>query len=280
MATRIAQNAHEHSVNRGEVLRPILGAMRLRRTHPDRAQATAQTTELAVAAERNRIAREMHDIVAHSLSVIVIQADGGRLAAATDPEAAQRALATIAETGRAALADTRRILGLLRGTDQAERSPVPESGSVDELVTTVRDAGLDVAHVQTGTPRHLPPAVGAAVHRIAQESLTNVLKHAGTGARAVVSEVWHDTGFRLVVTNTGGTVTTATPRWGIAAATPRRGTAVAPGPGHGLVGMTERAELFGGTLAAAPTDDGGFRVQVDLPYPDDDQWETHDHPDP
>ncbi len=247
--------------------------MRLRRTHPDRAQATAQATELAVAAERNRIAREMHDIVAHSLSVIVIQADGGRLAAATDPEAAQRALTTIAETGRAALADTRRILGLLRGTDQAARTPVPDAGSVTDLVATVRAAGLEVAHVQTGTPRPLPPAVGAAVHRIAQESLTNVLRHAGTEARTVVSEVWHDTGFRLVVTNTAGTAVTSTPARGMSAL--GRGSA-APGRGHGLVGMTERAELFGGTLAAAPTDDGGFRVQVDLPYPDDDQWESHD----
>ncbi|MCL2091390.1 MAG: histidine kinase [Micrococcales bacterium] len=242
--------------------------MRLRRTRPDRAQTAAQATELAVSAERNRIAREMHDIVAHSLSVIVIQADGGRLAAATDPEAAQRALTTIAETGRAALADTRRILGLLRGTDQAERAPVPESGSVDELVATVREAGLDVAHVQTGTPRHLPPAVGAAVHRIAQESLTNVLKHAGPGARAVVSEVWHDAGFRLVVTNTGKVV--STPIRGLSIL----GRSPAPGPGHGLVGMTERAELFGGTLVAGPTDGGGFRVQVDLPYPD-----PYTHPD-
>ncbi|MCL2424658.1 MAG: histidine kinase [Micrococcales bacterium] len=228
--------------------------MRLRRSpKPDR----AQTTELAVAAERNRIAREMHDIVAHSLSVIVIQADGGRLAAANDPEAAQRALVTIAETGRAALADTRRILGLLRGTDEAERTPVPDTSSVDELVATVQAAGLDVAHVQTGVPRHLPPAVGTAVHRIAQESLTNVLKHAGPGTRAVVSEVWHDTGFRLVVTNTAG----ANP------------SVRSPIPGHGLVGMRERAELFGGTLSAGPTDDGGFRVRADVPYPDDNQWE-------
>ncbi|MDR3068045.1 MAG: sensor histidine kinase, partial [Cellulomonas sp.] len=136
------------------------------------------------------------------------------------------------------------------------------------LVATVGDAGLEVSHVRTGTPRPLPPAVGAAVHRIAQESLTHVLKPAGPGARAVVSEVWHDTGFRLVVTNTGGTA---------AANSPGRGPG-APGPGHGLVGMTERAELFGGTLTAAPTDDGSFRVQVDLPYPDpypdDDRWDS------
>ena len=250
--------------------------MRLRRIHLDctHARTQDQTTELAVAAERNRIAREMHDIVAHSLSVIVIQADGGRLAAATDPEAAERALATIAETGRAALADTRRILGLLRGTDQAERMPVGESGSIDELVATVRAAGLEVAHVQTGMPRHLPPAVGAAVHRIVQESLTNVLKHAGTGARAMVSEVWHATGLRLVVTNTAGKVSTATPIKGTSLLGIR--THQAAGTGHGLVGMTERAELFGGTLTAAGTPDGGFRVQVDLPYPDDDQWEPHD----
>jgi signal transduction histidine kinase len=228
-----------------------------------RAELLARQTELAVAAERNRIAREMHDVVAHSLSVIVLQADGGRYAAAADPEAAIRALATIAETGRAALADTRRILGLLRGDDEAERAPVPEAGSIAELVAEMRSSGLDIAHVQTGLPRPLPPGAAVAAYRICQESLTNVLKHAGPGVRVTVSEAWGEAGLRLIVSNTPGTgalTRQAAPGHGFS------------GPGHGLVGMRERAELFGGTLAAGVTEDGGYRVRLELPFPEGGEW--------
>jgi signal transduction histidine kinase len=234
------------------------------------AEAEAHRTELAVAAERHRIAREMHDIVAHSLSVIVIQADGGRYAATQDPAAAERALTTIAETGRAALADTRRILGLLRAeTDGGERSPVPTTGTLADLVATVRSGGLDVTYVQTGSPRPLPPGVRLATYRICQESLTNVLRHGGAGAQTIVTQAWRETGLRLTVRNTPG----ARPLGG------RSGDgaegAVPSGDGcrgHGLIGMRERAEFFGGTVTAGPADDGGFRVQLDLPYPDPTLW--------
>jgi signal transduction histidine kinase len=239
------------------------GGVQLGRRREARAADQARATELAVAAERNRIAREMHDVVAHSLSVIVLQADGGRYAAAADPEAAVRALTAIAETGRAALADTRRILGLLRGDDEAERVPVAEADSIAELVADMRASGLDIAHVQTGLPRPLPPGAGVAAYRICQESLTNVLKHAGGGARVTLSEAWGDRGLRIIVANTPGTgalTRQAAPGHGFG------------GAGHGLVGMKERAELFGGTLEAGPADDGGYRVRLELPFPNSGEW--------
>ncbi|NTW39267.1 MAG: sensor histidine kinase, partial [Cellulomonadaceae bacterium] len=163
-----------------------------------------QQARIATAAERTRIAREMHDIVAHSLSVIIAQADGGRYAADSDPAAAVHSLATIGETGRAALADMRRLLGVLRPGESdadadrsasggrpdartttgqtpvvAELSPQPAVGDVEHLVDQVRDAGARVSLVRMGTARALPPGTGLTVYRICQESLTNVLKHAG-----------------------------------------------------------------------------------------------------
>src|SRR5690606_38124255 len=121
-----------------------------------------------------------HDIVANSLSVVIAQADGGRYAAATNPEAASRALETIAETGRDALADMRRLLGVLR-TDEgdAELTPQPDAIRLDTLVEQMRASGMRLSLVRVGTPRVLPPGLGLNVHRICQESLTNVLKHAG-----------------------------------------------------------------------------------------------------
>lgn len=220
-----------------------------------------ERADLAVTAERNRIAREMHDVVAHSLSVIVVQADGGRYAARSDPEAAVRALDTIADTARRALSDSRRVLGLLRTDDSAvQLSPVAEVEAIGALVAQVRALGLGLAHVQTGSPRALPPGPGMAVYRVCQESLTNVIKHAGPTARATVSESWLPDRLRLVVSNT--------PAAGQAA----YGLPESVVPGHGLVGMRERAEVFGGQLTVGRTSEGGFRVQLDLPYPDQDAW--------
>ncbi|MDR1448808.1 MAG: histidine kinase [Propionibacteriaceae bacterium] len=236
------------------------------------AAAEAQRTGQAVAAERQRIAREMHDIIAHSLSDIVAQADGGHYAAAQDPTAADRALTAIAETGRAALADTRRVLGLLRNGPEDQRSPVPSSDTVADLVATVRASGLDVVHVVIGRVRKLPPGVRLALYRICQESLTNVLKHAGPGAQAIVTESYGDHGLRLTVWDTGARTAAGKP----AALAPPPPWAAAAGAGHGIVGMKERAELFDGAVAAEPDDDGGFRVRLDLPYPEGSLWETAD----
>jgi signal transduction histidine kinase len=203
----------------------------------------------------------MHDVVAHSLSVIVVQADGGRYAAQADPEAAGRALDTIADTARRALADCRRVLGLLHGGDESPQlSPVAEVEAIGALVEQVRALGLDLAHVRTGSPRPLPPGPGMAVYRVCQESLTNVIKHAGPTARATVSESWLPDRLRLVVSNT------------LSADRATDDPAPTAFPGQGIVGMRERAEVFGGRLTVGRTGEGGFRVQLDLPYPDQDAW--------
>ncbi|QGH70237.1 sensor histidine kinase [Pseudactinotalea sp. HY158] len=211
-----------------------------------------QQAQLATAAERNRIAREMHDIVAHSLSVVIAQADGGRYAAAADPAAAVTALSTISETGRAALADMRRILGVLRDEDgqAADLIPQPADADIVALLEQVRRSGLEVSHVDLGTPRPMPPGTGVAVYRIVQEALTNVLKHAGPHARVTVTTQWTPAELVLTVEDDGR---------GAAAATEV--------PGYGLVGMKERASMLGGALIAGPRPGGGFRTRATIPIP-------------
>jgi signal transduction histidine kinase len=211
-----------------------------------------QQTRLATSAERARIAREMHDIVAHSLSVIVAQADGGRYAAEADPDAAPRSLATIAETGRAALDDMRRLLGVLRvgdDTPSSELIPQPVATDLEQLVEQVRASGMRVSLVRTGTVRALPPGAGMVVYRICQESLTNVLKHAGPDPSVTVLVQWMPSALALEVSDDGRGATAA----------------ASDGRGQGLVGMRERAAMFGGSVSAAPRAGGGFRVRVDLP---------------
>ncbi len=229
-----------------------------------------QLARLAAAAERTRIAREMHDIVAHSLSVMIAQADGGRYAAAANPDAAAHALGTIAETGRDALADMRRLLGVLRtdrtdgdaGTDGAsgvspggtrspERAPQPASGDIEQLLEQMRESGLRVSLVRMGTARPLPPGVGLALYRVCQESLTNVLKHAGPDPAVTVLQQWNAASVVLEVADDG-----------------RGAAATSDGAGHGLLGMSERAAMFGGTLVSGPRPGGGFRVRLTLPLPD------------
>ena len=237
-----------------------------------------QQAQIATAAERARIAREMHDIVAHSLSVIIAQADGGRYAAEQDPTAAQRSLGTIAETGRAALADMRRLLGVLRpapsGSPSGRAEPGTSTGSlrtvttgstptvgpqlvpqpaVDDvaaLVAQVRDSGVRVSLVRMGTPRTLPPGTGLTVYRICQESLTNVLKHAGPTPAATVLLQWTAASLVLEVTDDG-----------------RGAAAASDGGGQGVLGMRERAAMLGGTLAVGPRPGGGFRVRAEIPIP-------------
>ncbi|WP_245528852.1 sensor histidine kinase [Beutenbergia cavernae] len=211
-----------------------------------------QQAQIATAAERARIAREMHDVVAHSLSVVIAQADGGRYAAANDPAAATRALTTISETGRAALADMRRILGVLRsgpGGDAAV-APQPADADLDELIGHVRASGVDVSLVRVGQPRPLPPGAGLTVYRICQEALTNVLKHAGPGVRVTVLQTWTATHLVLQIDDDG-----------------RGAAASSDGAGQGLLGMRERATMFGGTLTAGPRPGGGYRVRAELPLP-------------
>nr|WP_218885441.1 sensor histidine kinase [Kineococcus aurantiacus] len=208
-------------------------------------------SRLAATAERQRIAREVHDVVAHSLSVIIAQADGGRYAATADPAVAVQVLETISGTGRQALADMRNLLGVLRQGPGDERAPQPDAGRIGDLVEQVRASGLEVDAEVSGRARPLPPAIGLAAYRIVQESLTNVLKHAGPRARAQVLVRWDPDALRLSVEDDG------------------RGAAsmVEPSPGgQGLVGMAERARLHGGSVTTGPRPGGGFSVRATLPY--------------
>lgn len=211
-----------------------------------------QERELAAADERARIAREMHDIVAHSLSVIITQADGGRYAAQSDPALAEKTLKTIADTGRESLAEMRRLLGVLRADEDVLTRPVPALGDIDNLVAGLRDAGVAVESVRVGEQRRaLPMGAELVAYRVVQESFTNVLKHAGPGASVRLLRSWDAHGLMIEVDDDGR---------GAAADEP--GTA----GGQGIRGMTERVGLYGGSVTAGPRRGGGFRVTVVLPY--------------
>lgn len=221
--------------------------------------AKSTDAELAVAAERSRIAREMHDVVAHSLAVIIAQADGGRYAAATNPEQATKSLETIAEIGRDALADIRRILGVLRTADAdvAIVTPQPTSDDLADVIARVKATGIDVAYTTMGTPRPLMPGMNVTLQRVCQEALTNALKHAGPGAKMSVMLCYTDADVTLQVDDDG-----------------RGAAALSDGAGSGIVGMRERAALFGGTLHAGPKATGGFRVKLTLPLSPDHAQES------
>ena len=207
-----------------------------------------QRTALAVADERARIAREMHDVVAHSLSVIIAQADGGRFVAAQKPEKAVEVLGTIGETGRAALADMRSLLGVLRQEDETSFGPQPGPEMLPELTKRVRTAGLPVDLEMDDSLEDLPQALGLSVFRLVQEALTNVLKHAGPGSSAAV-RIRRDPQQLLIEVLDDG-----------------QGTDPASdGQGHGLTGMRERMAVFGGTLQAGPLPSRGFRVRASVP---------------
>lgn len=207
-----------------------------------------QRTSLAVAEERARIAREMHDVVAHSLSVIIAQADGGRFVAAQQPEQAAQVLTTISDTGRAALADMRSLLGVLRQDEETSYGPQPGPGQLEHLAARVRAAGLRVTLQQDADLDDLSPARGMAVFRLVQESLTNVLKHAGPHASAAVTLRRHTRMLEIEVLDDG-----------------RGSDPGSDGQGHGLTGMRERMAVHGGTLRAGPLPGHGFRVLATLP---------------
>ncbi|MFG2771780.1 sensor histidine kinase [Streptomyces sp. NPDC048350] len=205
-----------------------------------------QQAQLAAAAERTRIAREMHDIIGHNLSVITGLADGGRYAAAKNPERAAEALDAIGTTSRQALAELRR---LLRG--EAVRDPQPTLDDLDALLAGVRTAGLPVRLKTHGDTPPLATGAQLTVYRIVQEALTNTLKHAGPGAEATVLLSYDPEELVVEVTDTGRS--------------PGAGTT---GAGQGVTGMRERAALYDGTLEAGPLPDGGWRVRLRLPLED------------
>ncbi|MEV6103342.1 histidine kinase [Streptomyces sp. NPDC051940] len=214
-----------------------------------------QRARLAAAAERARIAREMHDIVAHNLSVIVGLADGGAYAAARSPERPAQALTAISATGREALGELRRLLGVLRAPEQEalgqealELAPQPGLAELEPLLDRVRAAGLPVVCTVRGEPAGLSEGRQLTVFRVVQEALTNTLKHAGPGARAEVDLTVDGGGVRVRVSDTGGGRTPAAP----------------PDAGQGIHGMRERVAMYGGTLTARAAD-GGWRVRAEIP---------------
>ncbi|MFI8325965.1 sensor histidine kinase [Streptomyces sp. NPDC085529] len=210
-----------------------------------------QEVRLAAAAERARIAREMHDIIGHNLSVITGLADGGRYAAAKSPERAAQALDAIGTTSRQALDELRRLLGVLSAPDDtpstAVRTPQPTLEDLESLLEGVRKAGLPVAAELPAPLPPLPPGAQLTVYRVVQESLTNTLKHAGPGASATVRVAAVPDALLVTVTDTG---------------TP----SATPGQGQGLTGMRERAALYDGTLDSGPLPDGaGWQVRLRIP---------------
>jgi signal transduction histidine kinase len=223
----------------------------------ERAERLAEQAARAVADERVRIARELHDVVAHHMSVISLQAGVARYVLDTDLSTARDAITTVGETSREALTELRRLLDVLRVDQDDDYRPQPGLAALDELVERARGAGLPVDVVVTGAPRELQPGPDLCAYRVAQESLTNVLKHAGP-ARARIDVEYGEQTLVLKVTDNGRAA-----RTGGASAADHASRD--DHPSHGIRGMRERAELYGGVLTAGPTDDGGFGVVLRLP---------------
>ncbi|MFF4955254.1 sensor histidine kinase [Streptomyces chattanoogensis] len=214
-------------------------------------------SRIAVAAERARIARELHDVVAHNVSVMVVQADGAAYVLDAAPDQAKQALETISGTGRQALAEMRRLLGVLRTGEQPESGEyVPQPGveQLADLIDQVRGAGLPVDFRIEGEPRPLPSSVELTAYRIVQEALTNTRKHGGPDAGATVRLAYRDNNLDLLVEDDGrGAQQELYEEGG------------ADGLGHGLIGMRERVGMVGGSLHAGPRTGGGFRISAVLP---------------
>lgn len=213
-------------------------------------------SKVAVAAERARIARELHDVVAHNVSVMIVQADGAAYVLDSSPAQAKQALETISTTGRQALAEMRRLLGVLRSSDGEGGEYVPQPGveQLAELVEQCRGSGLPVNFQVNGAPRPLPKGVELTAYRIVQEALTNTRKHGGPSAHAVVRLTYGDSDLDMLIEDNGR-----------GAERELYACGGADGLGHGLIGMRERIGMVGGTLDAGPRPGGGFRVSAVLP---------------
>jgi signal transduction histidine kinase len=233
-----------------------LAAAEQRAEAAERGQAAEAQRQ--VMAERMRIARELHDVLAHHITVVNAQASVAQYLMASDPAAADKALAGIADNSRAALDELRATLGLLRSPDDStesgpDRVPAPGLSQLTTLAEGFTAAGTAVTIRTSGTPRPLSPAADLAVYRIAQEALTNASKHApGSTAELVIG--WADHAVGITITNSASSAARPGPP--------------ASGTGHGLVGMRERATAAGGTVTFGPTADGGYQVTADLPATD------------
>jgi signal transduction histidine kinase len=221
-----------------------IGFNRRRRIDVDRERAARD----AVAEERARIARELHDVVAHAMSVMVVQAGAARSVLDDDPAAARAAIGRIESTGRDGLTEMRRLIGILKadGVD-ADRAPQPGLGQLETLLETVRGAGVPVEAVTEGESRSLPTGLDLVVYRIVQEALTNVMRHAGPASARVLLR-WGDAALDVEVSDDG------------------RGPFAATDGGLGLLGMRERVALYGGTIRTGPRQGGGFTLHAHVPY--------------
>lgn len=212
-------------------------------------RADALEAERAAAQERVRIARELHDVVAHTLSLVIVQSEVMRTNLADEQQRADAA--AIAELGRDAMAELHRTLELLRGGDQlVERAPRPVLFDLEQLVSQSRGGGLDVELSVDGPVRPLPASFELCAYRIVQEALTNVRRHSGA-AQAIVSLCFGTDALEVSIEDNGAGATAAEER-----------------PGHGLRGMRERSAMLGGTVSAGSREYGGYRVSATLPYPD------------
>jgi signal transduction histidine kinase len=240
-------------------------SVRQRRLYAQMLQHEAASS--AVAGERLRIARELHDVVAHSMSVIAVQAGYGQYVIDASPAGAREALGAIQATSRDALEEMRRMLGVLRRQEEGEDTapqrepprsaplaPAPGLGDLGRLIQRTRGAGVEVSLERSGRVREVPAGVGLSAYRIIQEALTNVVRHAGSGAHCTVRLGYGETALHVRVADGGGRPLV-----------PAVSAPVAAGAGHGLAGMRERAHLCGGEFTAGPLPGGGFQVTATLP---------------
>ncbi len=226
------------------------------RLEAEKRHSAAEQERRSVLEERARIARELHDVVAHHMSVIAIQAEAAPYLAEDLPEPITAAFADIRATALDALSETRRLLGVLRQeTDDGDTAPQPGLDRLDALVAAVRGAGLNVEVTVDGTERPLPPGVGRNAYRIIQEALSNAMRHA-PGAEVRVHLTHRPDALDIHVGN------------GPPPTLPNGRAPLPPGGGHGLVGMRERADALGGRLSAGPTGEGGYSVRATLPRED------------
>jgi signal transduction histidine kinase len=242
------------------VVAPLLGGMvaaarRVRTIAAEKALVEARA-QVALAAERTRIAHELHDVVTHHINLVVLQAMAGSGLLDQDPERVREPLVVIERSGREALAEMRRLLGVLRD-EHGERPVAPQPGldDVGSLVDSARSAGLSVALSVTGSPRQLPAGLALTVFRVVQEALTNAARHAA-GARVGVTLGYECGALEVLVEDDGGRPGALSPP-------------DLPSGGRGLLGMRERVALYAGTLDAGPVADGGFAVHARLPAPAD-----------
>jgi signal transduction histidine kinase len=264
MAVSIGEDVIGDAVFIGGIMFAVWGAATVVRSRQELATALAARTveleheredkaRLAVAQERARIARELHDVVAHNLSIMVVQAGAERRAIGDERPETSEVLATIEATGRAAMAEMRRLLGMLRRSDdELALAPQPSLRYLDDLVEQVREAGMPVDLRIEGEPRPIAPGIDLSAYRIVQEALTNALKHAGP-AHARVTVRYGDRELDVEIADDGEGAAEET-----------------PAGGHGLVGMRERVRIYGGELEAGRRRGGGFRIRAKLPLVGDD----------